>query len=388
MKMTTSWTDYLLCQLSSGQKLSTLECLPSEILDPILGELHCHSVSGVFCFARASRTCRALASPYFFRPLRVQFERSCMDEGYISHQWLSPTAVLLSYSNDYKTLKIHSPSKYRELQQYPNLQYVLKAESPFECLEMLYNLDHCGINMSSTLEAFNHCCPQLSRLVINLGHFAGYSRGWDRELREAIATRRQLPVSQTDVPPFKGNVNICRLAEFSNLKELTIHFELDVTQITLLHPSQGGQALREMFQEIEKRKQGVRLDRLEVVWRTWLGNIYGGMYGCFNDQEIEVKMTCGTIKDGQRNATNDYVLTCDDGRYRKIIERRRTAEKLYGPEAWNYHLGWLTIRRSQGRTALMLRARWIDLMTRIALLPGMSKTNELKRAGRQGIFCA
>ncbi len=39
MKMTTSWTDYLLCQLTSDKKLSTLECLPPEILDPILEEV-------------------------------------------------------------------------------------------------------------------------------------------------------------------------------------------------------------------------------------------------------------------------------------------------------------------------------------------------------------
>jgi len=39
MKMTTSWTDYLLCQLSSDKKLSTLECLPPEILEPILEEV-------------------------------------------------------------------------------------------------------------------------------------------------------------------------------------------------------------------------------------------------------------------------------------------------------------------------------------------------------------
>lgn len=39
MKMTASWTDYLLCQLSSSKQLATLECLPPEILDPILEEV-------------------------------------------------------------------------------------------------------------------------------------------------------------------------------------------------------------------------------------------------------------------------------------------------------------------------------------------------------------
>ena len=39
MKMTTSWLDYLLCQLSSEKPLSTLETLPPELLDPILEEV-------------------------------------------------------------------------------------------------------------------------------------------------------------------------------------------------------------------------------------------------------------------------------------------------------------------------------------------------------------
>lgn len=39
MPMTTSWSDYLLCQLSAAKKLSTLETFPAELLELIVEEV-------------------------------------------------------------------------------------------------------------------------------------------------------------------------------------------------------------------------------------------------------------------------------------------------------------------------------------------------------------
>ena len=37
--MTTSWNDYLLCQLSSNENLSALERLPAELIESIMEEV-------------------------------------------------------------------------------------------------------------------------------------------------------------------------------------------------------------------------------------------------------------------------------------------------------------------------------------------------------------
>lgn len=292
--------------------------------------------------------------------------------------------VVLSYIKDFKTLKIHD-SSYAKGKEYPSIDCVLKSEASFECIELLQMSQYTDSRIPAALEVFNRCCPTLSKLVIDLGYFTGWSPGWDRELREATASRRSLPVRQVPGPLVRGNFIVSRLGEFPNLRHLVAHFMNETAQIALMHPSQGLQAVREMYQEIEKHKQGLRLEQLDVVFNTWQGNVYGCVYRYCNDSKIAVTMTCRYVGVENRKTREDFALTCDNERYGKMIERRKTAEKLYGDRAWQHHLGPYFWERSQGR-------KWrpkglvIDLITQVALLPSVVMTNEMRRAGRRRIF--
>lgn len=299
---------------------------------------------------------------------------------------LGQMTVLLSYAENNGTLKIHRPLHARK-ENYLNIGYVLQAEHSFNCIEVLHGCGDSNMDTPSMLRMFNQYCPMISKLVINLGYFTGYSPGWDKEHREAIESKRVVSVRHSNGTPFRDSINICRLAEFQNLRELIVEFELDSTQTALIHPSQGCQAVREMFQEIEKRKQGVPLARLEVIWNTSWSNIYSIYYGNHVGAKIEVRITCHHVEATKGKARDQYVVTCDNKRYGKVIERLKTAEKLYGCRAWDCHVGPFTLKRLQGETMWMPKAILIDMVTRMTLLPAVFRANELKRAGRKGIFC-
>jgi hypothetical protein len=312
--------------------------------------------------------------------LRVHFETVDVEYG------LGRDTALLSYIDDFKTVKIHGLS-YAKGKEHPCIDYVLKTEDPIECIEFLEDSTHNESRMPSALDVFNRCCPMLSKLVINLGQFHGYSPGWDREYREAIASRRMLPIRQIPISTFIGRVIISKLADFRNLRRLTVHFMLDYEQITLMHPSQGLQAAREIYQEIEKCKQGVRLEQLDVIFNTSSSNIYGCLYGYHTEGKVGVMMTCRCVESEERETKEALLLICNDRQCGKMIERRKKAEKIYGCRAWQHKLGPYTWKRLQGRKGRSKRFV-VDLVTQVALLPAMFKTNEMKRAGKRGIFYA
>lgn len=382
--MTTSWTDYLLCQLTSDKRLSTLECLAPEILEPILEELHERSIGGLRAFSQVSRTCRALASPYRFKPLRVKLgELVKADFPDVLHSM----TVTLSYRDGFKTLKMHGLSC-ADFPKTPGIEYLLKAEQFFECLEFLpaakWVTDSYNIS-NPILEVFNRNCPSLSRIVIGLGPFHGYSPGWDREYRESVAVRRRLPVRCISVQLSVGQSIVRTLAGFQTLSHLTVHFTIEQDETALMHPVQGQHAVREMYHGIEKLKEGVRLSQLDVAFSTCWTNIFGRA----SQRHASVKVQFAISRQHfQRNRKgHKYVVTCDESRYGKIIERRQEAVKLYGPRAWEDYLGPYTWELSEGiylRPAGMI----IDLAIRLALLPSILKPTEIKKAGRRGIFCA
>jgi hypothetical protein len=389
IRMTTSWMDYLLCQLSADKRLSILECLAPEILELILEELHVRSVDGLRAFSQVSRTCRALASPYRFKPLHVKVDELVME---ICPEYYDPMTVTFCYRDNFKTLKMHGVPR-TNLQGSVSIEHLLNAEKSFDCFELLpddnaVTENICRSSSRLVLEILNRYCPTLSKIVIGLGPFHGYSPGWDREYQESVATRRRLPVKNILLWPFLGQMIIRTLAGFENLSHLTVHFALESDETALMHPNQGQHAVLEMYHMIEKVKKGVRLSQLDVVFSTRsINTILDCSIKHNDDAKAEFAISCRYVeenREGQR-----HVLTCDGRGYGNIIERRREAVKLYGLRAWHNYLGpcvW-EVERPDGRYIRPARMMF-DLAIRLALVPSMFKPTDIKKAGRQGFFCA
>lgn len=386
IKMTSPWRDYLLCQLTSGKSLSTIECLPPELLDPILDELHKCSIDGLRAFAQVSRTCRALASPYRFKPLRVNIYEN---DPFLDTDVPNPASVLLSYCDEYKVLKVHSPSNALAKDE-PMIEDILKAEDSFECIE--YLLDEkwlsnslCYNNIHLVLEVFSESCPGLSRLIVDLGFFYGFSPGWDREYRESIALSRGISVNRLRRPQCVGQRLLRTLASSQNLRHLTVHFNLEGNQVALMHPGQSQIAVREMYHELEKCKEGIPLAHLDVVFYTSLGNICG-CFPCPHPREkARIAVSYQRIdKPGQEPS---YTMDCDNYRLGKLMECRRSTEELYGLGMWQNYFGLLTCKLWRGRPS-RLTGIPLALFVQIVLFPSIFKPTQIKKCGKRELFCA
>ncbi len=380
--MTTSWMDYLLCQLTSDRRLSTLERLIPEILEPILEELHERSIDGLRAFSQVSRTCRALASPYRFKPLHVKLDKLLKAH---SPEVFDSVRVILSYRDGLKTLKMRGLSC-AKLTNAPDIEYVLKAERSFESFEFCSVADLVTDRISnSILRSINGNCPSLSKIVIGLGAFHGYSPGWDREYRDAETMRRTTLFEHIPVRPFVGQRIFRTLAAFQSLIHLTVHFKIKEDETALMHPKQGQHAVREMYHGIEILKEGVRLSQLGVVFSTCSSNLFGC---CRHPAMVKVQFAISYKNVEKNGKSKEYAVTCDERKYGRIIDRRREVVKLYGPRAWEGYLGpymWEWRERSEGkcfRPACII----IDSVIRLALSPSIFKRTEIEKAGRQGIF--
>ncbi|KAK0508187.1 hypothetical protein JMJ35_009271 [Cladonia borealis] len=325
MKMTTPWLDYLLCQLSAEKPLSTLETLPAELLDPILEELHSNSIVGLRAFAGASRTCRALASPYFFKPMRAHLDKT-------------PYAVLLSATEGYKTLKVHSPStvvsdweylpsrSQQWEQKYPSVSSILNIESTFTCIELRVGREaYRSYIPSFPLDILRSGCPMISKLTIELDDFRGYSTGWDWCLCEFMKNHhRRCYVRSTC-----NNAAISEIARFANLRYLTTHFLHGQAQFAVMGPRQERQAAFDFYKCIDKQKCGVRLERLDVVFHICED------YYARRDVMPPITMTVCPFE--KPKGHRKYSVTCDDARFEKISCRTAKALGLGGlvsPFGW------------------------------------------------------
>lgn len=365
-KMTTSWTDYLLCQLSSNKKLSTLECLAPELLEPILKELHEQSVAGLRDFSQASRTCRALASPYRFKPLHVKFDGLFLNSQGPTLKTRS-TLVTLSYGDDWKTLRIHNPPcrfVCANAAEQPSFQDLLNSERSFEGIEYMpdiYRVTHSRgwADIDLPVEVFYQSCPWLAKIVINLGYFISYKSG--HEVQE----------SEHHESKAVWQRNVRALASFQNLRHLYIHFELRGHQAALMHPSQSEQAVCEIYHQIEWIKEGVRLTQLDMslhIRQTYLFGRHpwwpGGWRG-------EAQIVYSYKYRESSSQGKSYQLICHDPLLANLIERRWKAMNLYGKRVWHVYLGpwtWKWWLRSKATDCVPSVTR-TEIATRVALLP-------------------
>ena len=341
-----------------------------------------NSISGVRALACASRTCRALASPYLFTPLKCEFGELVRDDGLDS-----PPVVTLSTADNFKTLKFHwEPQQGRDRLQ--TIAQILSVEHTYECVEYLPDRSLYHFNLSApALDLLSRTVPLLSRLVIDLGEFMGYSTSWDKaykKITEEHTRYSYAPLSHVD-----GLDIVCAIARFENLRHLTLHYKLHVEQIALMHPKAGCEAVCELYESIQRRKRGRSIIRLDVVFYTGSITIFGCVSPLWHPNHrswhidpptVSATMTLlnsDTTSEGGKRS--QYTCICNNPLYGKLIERRKRIERLYGRPAWTHRLGSVQWKLLQGRYRTWPWSIVMESVMRLALLPSNFVFEEGKR---------
>lgn len=327
-----------------------------------------NSVSGVRALACASRTCRALASPYFFKPLRCEFRELVTNDGLEQ-----PPIVSLSTANNFQTLKFR-----REPQiggdRLMTIAQVLRVENTYKCFEYLPDRSSYDFDLSApALDFLGRTLPLLSKLVIDLGGFIGYSTGWDQAHKKMTGKRRRYSHAPLSYQDARGLDIICAIARFQNLRDLTLHYKLQDDQLALMHPTPGCEAARELFESIQRRKRGQALVRLDVVFYTDSITIFGRTNRSWHIDPFTLSTTmtidCNDQPFSQSGKQSQCRCTCDNPRYGKVIERRARTERLYGELAWMCRLGSVEQKLLQGKYRTFPWSIVMESLMWLALLP-------------------
>ena len=204
---------------------------------------------------------------------------------------------------------------------------ILSTENTYECLEYLPEEPNFLQLPPAALDLLSRTLPVLSKLVIDLGNFNGYSPSWDRAYRKTMTQPRMAPYTD-------GLDVICAIARFQNLRHLIMHFKLSEDQIFLMHPKPGCEAVREVFESIQGRKQGRKLVQFDVVFCADTLSVFGFFAFAWNigPNTVSTTMTvkCRNHSSPQENIQSRCNCTCDNPAYGKVIERRKRFEKFYG----------------------------------------------------------
>ena len=250
----------------------------------------------------------------------------------------TPYAVLLSATEGYKTLKVHSPtsvvSDWEYLpsrsqqweQKYPSVSSILNIESTFTCIELRIGREAYRSYTHSIpcfpLDILRSGCPMISKLTIELDEFRGYSTGWDWCFCEFVRpSPRRFPVKSA-----YNDAAISRIARFTNLRYLTTHFFVSQAEIGIMGPRQERQAAFDLYKCIEKQKCGIRLDRLDVVFHICESYIWRNYP--IKDVKPPVAMTVCTLEKPKGRCK--YSVTCEDERFEKGFSRTTKALGLGG----------------------------------------------------------
>lgn len=248
--------------------------------------------------------------------------------------------ITLSTIDNFKTLKFHREPRPKQ-NRLQTITQVLSVEHTYECIEHLPDGSPYHFDISApALDLLSRTLPLLSRLVLDLGVFLGYSSSWDQAYKKATEKNTRYPyapLSRVD-----GLDVICAIARFENLRNLTLHYKLQQDQIALMHPTPGCEVVRELFESIQRRKRGQVLVRLNVVFYTHSFVVFGFVNHSSQIDPPTVSTTM-TIENHDSSSQGGkqprYICTCDNPFYGTVIENRKRVERLYGKRAWKYPLG-------------------------------------------------
>ena len=290
--------------------------------------------------------------------------------------------VALSAADNFQTLKLHVDPRPGG-DKLGNIAQVLSVGQTYECLEYLPDRSRVHFNLSApALDLLSRTQPMISRLVIDLGDFIGYSPSWDqayKAYRRATETR-YFPADSSYVD---GLDIICAVARFKNLRDLTLHYKLHHDQVALMHPNPGCEVARELFESIQRRKRGQALVRFNLIFYTNLIAIFGSVnYRWCTGPTISTTMTVIFNDDisSQGSKQPQCNCICDNPKYGKAIERRKRADKIYGDEAWTYRLGSIQYNLIQGRFTKLPWNIVVESLMCLALLPSYFVFEEGKHA--------
>lgn len=234
----------------------------------------------------------------------------------------TPYAVLLSATEGYKTLKVHSPSSvvsdweylpaHRKQWEpkYPSVSSVLSIEGTFTSIEFRIGVEAYRAYYHSTssfpLDILNSGCPMISRLTIELDEFRGLSKGWDWcSLESMRRSHRKIPLRCA-----YNEAAIASIARFANLRDLTTHFFIGEGEMSVMGPRQEKQAAYELYKCIERQKCGARLDRLDVVFHI----CKNPNWGPYPAQDVKPPVTMAVRPLEKRKGDCMYSVTCNDPR--------------------------------------------------------------------------
>lgn len=286
--------------------------------------------------------------------------------------------ITLSATDNFKTLKLHwelHPGQER----LKTIAQVLSVENGFETFEYLPHASEYRLSIpASALDLLSRTLPMLSKLVLDVGKFSGYSTSWDRAYRKAKIKGTRY--SYVDLPHPAGMDAICAIACFKNLNRVTLYFKLRYDEVVLMHPTPGQEAVREVFDSIQRRKQGQNLVRFQVVFRADSDAVFG-RYNFASLPTLSTTMTIVRRNDGSSQVGKrpqcDY--HCDDTCYGKVIERRKKAYRLYGEAAWMSHLGSVQENLVQGKYTTFPWSVVMESLMCVALSPSYFVFEEGKR---------
>ena len=234
----------------------------------------------------------------------------------------TPYAVILSATEGYKTLKVHSPSsvvsdweylpspRKQWEQKYPSVSSILNIEGNFTCIEFRIGQEAYRSYYHSTesfpLDILYGGCPMITRLTIELDEFRGISKGWDWCYCEfARRSPKRIPLRSA-----YNEAAIASIARFANLRDVTTHFFISEREMSVMGPRQERQAAFELYKRIERQKCGVRLDRLDVVFHTCVLPEWGILPA--KDVKPPVTMAVRPLEKPKGDCR--YSVTCDDTR--------------------------------------------------------------------------
>lgn len=245
---------------------------------------------------------------------------------------------------------------------------VLKVEHTYECFEHLPNRSLYDFDLSaSALDFLGRTLPLLSRMVIDLGGFIGYSTGWDQAYQKMYS---HAPLPDLDA---HGLDIIRAIARFQNLRDLTLHYKLQYDQLALMHPTPGCEAARELFESIQRRKRGQALVRFNVVFYTDSFTIFGRTNRSWHIKPFTVSTTmtidCNEHTFSQSSKQSQCRCTCDNLQYGKVIERRKRIWRLYGEPAWTCRFGNVQQKLLHGKYRTFPWSIVMESVMWLALLP-------------------
>lgn len=283
----------------------------------------------------------------------------------------SPRVITMSETDNSKILRFDI-DRCPEPDISATITQVLSVENTYQCFEYLpdRSADHFHLS-APALNLLNRTLPFLSRLSIDLGEFIGYSACWDTAYKKA--KEKYLPHPYMQFPDIGATDIICAIANFSNVRHLTLHYRLQPDQVALMHPRVGCEVVRELFESFQEQKRGQTLIRFDLRFYTQSSSIFRSIdcpwYG--DDSTISTTMSLAynyhtTSRDGQQSK---WKFTCDNPHYGKVLGRRRRAERLYGEIAWTYSLGGIQQNITQCRHKFVLRNTVMEALLWLAVLP-------------------